>query len=29
MNKALSFFTDDAVWYNPKGIFKGKKEIKD
>ena len=29
MDKALSFFTDDAIWYNPKGIFKGKKEIKD
>ena len=28
-NRALSFFTDDAVWSNPKGIFKGKKELKE
>ena len=27
-NRALSFFTDDAVWFNPKGIFKGKEELK-
>jgi ketosteroid isomerase-like protein len=24
---ALSFFTDDAVWFNPKGIFRGKEEL--
>ena len=29
VNRAISFFTDDAVWYNPKGIFKGKKELKE
>ena len=27
-NRALSFFTDDAIWINPKGIFKGKEELK-
>jgi len=27
--RALSFFTDDAVWINPKGVFKGKEEIKE
>jgi len=26
--KALSFFADDAIWYTPQGIFKGKNEIK-
>ncbi len=29
INRALLFFTDDAIWYNPKGIFKGKKEVKE
>ncbi len=28
VDRALLFFTDDAVWYNPKGAFKGKEEIK-
>jgi len=28
INSALSFFTDDAVWTNPKGIFTGKQELK-
>ena len=27
IDRALSFFTDDAVWYNPKGIYNGKKEL--
>ena len=26
--KALTFFTDDAIWYTPQGTFKGKNEIK-
>ena len=26
INRALSFFSEDAVWFNPKGVFKGKKE---
>ena len=29
INRAILFFTDDAVWYNPKGIFKGIKELKE
>ncbi len=29
MERALSFFTEDAIWYNPKGIYNGKKEIKE
>lgn len=27
-DRALSFFTDDAIWFNPKGIFRGKEEFK-
>ena len=29
MERALSFFTEDAVWYNPKGVYNGTKEIKE
>ena len=28
MDRALSFFTDDATWFTTEGIFKGKDEIK-
>ncbi len=28
IDRALLFFTDDASWSNPKGIYKGKEEIK-
>jgi ketosteroid isomerase-like protein len=27
VSRALSFFSDDAVWYNPKGVYKGTKEL--
>jgi len=27
LDRALLFFTDDAVWLNPKGRFEGKEEI--
>ena len=27
INRALSFFSDDAVWYNPKGVYTGTKEL--
>ena len=28
IDRALSFFTDDATWFTTQGIFKGKEEIK-
>lgn len=28
VEKTLSFLTDDAVWVNPNGTFKGKEELK-
>ena len=28
VEKALSFLTDDAVWVNPDGTFKGKEELR-
>jgi len=28
VDKMLSFLTDDAVWVNPNGTFKGKEELK-
>jgi ketosteroid isomerase-like protein len=28
IDRALSFFTDDAIWFNAKGIFKGREELK-
>ena len=28
VDRALLFFTDNASWFNPKGIYKGKEEIK-
>ncbi len=28
VDKALTFFTDDATWTNSEGVFKGKEEIK-
>ena len=27
VNRALSFFSDDAVWHNPKGVYTGTKEL--
>ena len=28
LEESLSFFTEDADWFNPNGVFKGKEEIK-
>ena len=28
MEKTLSFLTEDVVWDQPEGIFKGKQEVK-
>jgi len=28
VERALSFFTDDAIWFTTQGIFKGKEQIK-
>ena len=28
LDRALSFFTDDATWYTSEGVFKGKEELK-
>jgi len=28
LEEILSFFTEDADWVNPNGVFKGKEEIK-